>query len=46
MKMLALGITLLAFAFVFGGYHIVHKPTPEQLFGCKFSEVTPSGECP
>lgn len=22
------------------------KPTPDQLFGCKLSETTPSGECP
>lgn len=30
--------------FYFGGYHIVHKPTPEQLFGCKDTYVNAKGE--
>jgi hypothetical protein len=45
MKMLALGIVLLAFALWLNGYHIVWKPTPDQLYGCTLEQEAPNGEC-
>lgn len=40
----------LAFFWQAGGWHIVHKPTDAQLFGCKHNYINAkgedTGECP
>lgn len=38
-------IVLACVAFGIGGYHFVHKPTPDELFGCTVEQQTPDGEC-
>lgn len=38
-------LMLLAFVFWIGGYHIVWKPTADELFGCTVEQQTPDGEC-
>ncbi|MGY4621989.1 hypothetical protein ACVWZ4_007216 [Bradyrhizobium sp. USDA 4472] len=27
------------------GYHVVRKPTPDQLYGCTIEQRAPNGEC-
>jgi len=44
-KPLIAAIALGAFAFWLGGYHIVWKPTPDQLYGCTVAQQAPNGEC-
>jgi hypothetical protein len=50
MKTLIACIAIYAFAFWFGGYHIVWKPTDAQLFGCTHNYINAkgedTGECP
>lgn len=46
MKMLALGLVMLAIALWLDGYHIVYKPTPDQLYGCTVVQQAPNGDCP
>lgn len=41
--LIALAI-FLALAFWLGGYHIVHKPTDAQLFGCEHTYINDKGE--
>lgn len=45
MKIIAAVTALLAFAFWYGGYHIVWAPTEDQLYGCTVAQQTPNGEC-
>lgn len=45
MKTLIASFALLAFAYWLGGYHLVWKPTPDQLYGCTVKQQTPNGEC-
>ncbi len=28
------------------GFHIVWKPTPDQLYGCTLQQQAPNGDCP
>lgn len=46
MKLLVYAAVPLAFFGMFVYMAWTTQPTAEQKFGCKFSEVTPSGECP
>jgi hypothetical protein len=50
MKTLFVVAAILGFAFWFGGYHIVLKPTDAQLFGCSRNYINAkgedTGECP
>lgn len=46
MKTLIAALALFGFAFWFGGYHIVWKPTPDQLYGCTIKQQTLNGDCP
>lgn len=40
-----IGLVIVVFAvFWFGGYHIVHKPTAAQLFGCEHTYINDKGE--
>jgi hypothetical protein len=40
-----IGLALVAFVvFWLGGFHIVHKPTADQLFGCKDTYINDKGE--
>lgn len=43
---LALITVIAAFALWLVGYHIVWKPTPDQLYGCTVAQQAPNGECP
>lgn len=44
MKALLLLISVLAFGFWVGGFHIVHKRPDWQLFGCKHTYINAQGE--
>jgi len=40
-------IVILALILRSQGWHFVHKPTPEQLYGCPFAVADQhNGECP
>lgn len=28
------------------GFYFVHKPTPDELYGCTVAQQAPNGECP
>lgn len=43
---LAFGVACLVFAGRLGGYHIVWRPTPDQLYGCTVAQQAPNGDCP
>ena len=43
---LAFGIACLVFAAWLGGYHIVMRPTADQLYGCTIKQQAPNGDCP
>jgi hypothetical protein len=38
-------IVLLVWAWFALGYHIVWKPTEDQLYGCTIEQQAPNGEC-
>lgn len=38
-------ITLGIIAWFALGFHIVHTPTPDQLYGCTVEQEAPNGEC-
>lgn len=50
-KVNAVGPPLIALAIVLAvawhvlGFHIVHKPTEDQLYGCTVEQQAPNGEC-
>lgn len=46
MPLLSALIIFLTLTFWLGGYHFVHKPTPDQLYGCTLQQQAPNGECP
>lgn len=41
----AASAALIAIALWAAGYHIVWKPTPDQLYGCTVAQQAPNGEC-
>ncbi len=45
MKMLLAAFALWAFMLWMKGYHIVWKPTEDQLYGCTVAQQAPNGEC-
>lgn len=45
MRTLLFALLFLGFVFWLGGYHIVHKPTEDQLYGCTVAQQAPNGEC-
>lgn len=41
-------LSIVLVAILFGwvlGYHLVWKPTPDQLYGCTVEQQAPNGEC-
>lgn len=45
MKALIFAVAAVALFLWVGGYHIVWKPTPDQLYGCTVEQRNEDGEC-
>lgn len=46
MKAIALAVCAVGLFLWLDGYHIVWRPTPDQLYGCTVAQQAPNGDCP
>lgn len=46
MRILAIAAAAISLLWWLGGYHIVWRPTPDQLYGCTVAQQAPNGDCP
>ena len=38
-------LVCLALGYWLGGYHVRHKPTADELYGCTIEQQAPTGDC-